>query len=317
MVFLTETWFKPSGDEAKIAAMVPTGYTFISAPRTTREGGGIALFYKTAIKFVKEDKTRYSDSFEQLTVKIKTSKSYLTCVCVYRLHPKRKHGITWDQFFNDFPMFLESLNKEKELLITVDFNLHFETDNALYVQRLKTALEEHNLHQLVYKASHRKNHMLDLLLVRELQHDIRDLCIEDKCISDHFVVSFLLKLSVPPGVKQKVKSRHLKSIDMDIFTSDIDTSLTQIECMTYVALKDSIKGFLDKHAAAREISVKPHKPAPWITPAVKAAKQKQRQAERQWRKLGTQVYRDIYIHHRKNTKSIVVAEKRQYLNEKC
>ncbi|GFS12173.1 hypothetical protein ElyMa_004852800 [Elysia marginata] len=35
-----------------------------------------------------------------------------------------------------------------------------------------------------------------------------------------------------------------------------------------------------------------------------------------WRKLGTQVHRDIYIHHRKNTKSIVVAEKRQYLNEK-
>ncbi|GFR76773.1 ATP-dependent DNA helicase [Elysia marginata] len=124
MVFLTETWFKPNGDEAKIAARVPIGYIFISAPRTTREGGGIALFYKTAIKIVKEDKTRQSDSFEQLTVKIKTSKSYLTCVCVYRLRPKKKHGITWDQFFNDFPMFLESLNKEKELLITGDFNLH-------------------------------------------------------------------------------------------------------------------------------------------------------------------------------------------------
>ncbi|GFR99248.1 ATP-dependent DNA helicase [Elysia marginata] len=103
---------------------------------------------------------------------------------------------------------------------------------------------------------------------------------------------------------------------MDIFTSDINTSLTQIECMTYVALKDSIKDILDKHAAEREISVKRRKPAPWITRAVKAAKQKQRKAERQWRKLGTQVHRDIYIHHRKNTKSIVVAEKRQYLNEK-
>ncbi|GFS03006.1 hypothetical protein ElyMa_004621900 [Elysia marginata] len=81
---------------------------------------------------------------------------------------------------------------------------------------------------------------------------------------------------------------------MDIFTSDIDTSLTQIECMTYVALKDSIKDILDKHAAEREISVKPRKPAPWITPAVKAAKQKQRQAERQWRKLGTQVHRHLH-----------------------
>ncbi|GFR70647.1 hypothetical protein ElyMa_000333300 [Elysia marginata] len=88
----------PDGDEAKIAAMVPTGYAFISAPRTTREGGGIALFYKTAIKFVKEDKTRYSDSFEQLTVKIKTSKSYLTCVCVYRLHPKKRYTIFTNLF---------------------------------------------------------------------------------------------------------------------------------------------------------------------------------------------------------------------------
>ncbi|GFR76434.1 hypothetical protein ElyMa_000482700 [Elysia marginata] len=33
-------------------------------------------------------------------------------------------------------------------------------------------------------------------------------------------------------------------------------------------------------------------------------------------KVGTQVHRDIYIHYRKNTKSIVLAEKRQYLNEK-
>ncbi|GFS04389.1 glutamate receptor subunit protein GluR2 precursor [Elysia marginata] len=76
-----------------------------------------------------------------------------------------------------------------------------------------------------------------------------------------------------------------------------------------MALKDNIKDILDKHTAEREISVKPRKPAPWITPAVKAAKQKQRQAERQWRKLGTQVHRDIYIHHRQNTKSIIMDSK--------
>ncbi|GFR86145.1 ATP-dependent DNA helicase [Elysia marginata] len=208
-------------------------------------------------------------------------------------------------------MFLESLNKEKEMLSIGDFDLHFETNIAPDVQKLKTLQEDYNLRQFVNKTTHRKNHILDLLLVRKLQHDIHGLSIEDN-VSLIMSLSFLWKLSVPPCVKQKVKSRRrLKSIDIDIFTLDVDTSLKQIEHVTYLALKDKTKDILDKHASGREISVKPRKPTPWITQAVKAAKQEQRQAERQWRKLGTQVYRDIYIHHRKNTKSIAVAEKRQ------
>ncbi|GFR97922.1 hypothetical protein ElyMa_004488200 [Elysia marginata] len=75
--------------------------------------------------------------------------------------------------------------------------------------------------------------------------------------------------------------------------------------MTYMALKH-IKDILDKHAPEREITVKPRKPAPWITPAVKAEKQKQRQAGRQRRKLGTQVRRHLHSPQ----------EGRQYLNEK-
>ncbi|GFS07224.1 hypothetical protein ElyMa_004725100 [Elysia marginata] len=46
--------------------------------------------------------------------------------------------------------------------------------------------------------------------------------------------------------------------------------------------------------------------APWITPAVKATKQKQRQAERQWRKLGTQLHRDIYIDHKRTQKVLLL-----------
>ncbi|GFR92686.1 hypothetical protein ElyMa_000873800 [Elysia marginata] len=96
---------------------------------------------------------------------------------------------------------------------------------------------------------------------------------------------------------------------MDIFTSDIDTSLTQIECMTYVALKDSIKDTLDKHAAEREISVKPRKPAPWITPAVKAAKQKQRQAERQCRSWGPK-YTETSTSTTERTQKVFLLQKR-------
>ena len=42
IMFLTETWMRSHGDEAKYADLTPPGYSLRSFPRATR-GGGLAV----------------------------------------------------------------------------------------------------------------------------------------------------------------------------------------------------------------------------------------------------------------------------------
>ena len=48
-MFVTETWLKTYGDEAKRVDIAPTGYCMESVPRATR-GGGLAVISPTSLK---------------------------------------------------------------------------------------------------------------------------------------------------------------------------------------------------------------------------------------------------------------------------
>ena len=49
LVFLTETWLKPLGDETDIVALTPPGYSMKSVPRINGTGGGLAVIFKNAL----------------------------------------------------------------------------------------------------------------------------------------------------------------------------------------------------------------------------------------------------------------------------
>ena len=54
IMLLTETWLRPAGDEAKIADLVPPGYSVLSFPRSAggsgAKGGGIAFVIRNSLK---------------------------------------------------------------------------------------------------------------------------------------------------------------------------------------------------------------------------------------------------------------------------
>ncbi|KAL8614982.1 hypothetical protein ACOMHN_029725 [Nucella lapillus] len=58
--------------------------------------------------------------------------------------------------------------------------------------------------------------------------DIIDLTFVDKQISDHFLISFSLRLCNPRRRTREVTSRKLKDIDLDVFKADVTTSLSII-----------------------------------------------------------------------------------------
>ena len=49
LVFLTETWLRPTGDECEMAAVTPPGFTLKSVPRTNGTGGGLAVLFKNSL----------------------------------------------------------------------------------------------------------------------------------------------------------------------------------------------------------------------------------------------------------------------------
>ena len=49
IVGITETWFKPKGDEVAIGNMTPAGYTFHHVPRMKKSGGGVGILYKSTL----------------------------------------------------------------------------------------------------------------------------------------------------------------------------------------------------------------------------------------------------------------------------
>ena len=49
LVFLSETWLRPVGDEADCAALTPPGFCLKSLPRQSGTGGGLAVLHRTSL----------------------------------------------------------------------------------------------------------------------------------------------------------------------------------------------------------------------------------------------------------------------------
>ncbi|KAL8561508.1 hypothetical protein ACOMHN_011190 [Nucella lapillus] len=109
-----------------------------------------------------------------------------------------------------------------------------------------------------------------------LQEDIIDLTFVDKQISDHFLISFSLRLCKPRRRTREVTSRKLKDIDLDVFKADVTTSLFIIspDAGDQAAQLNTCLGeLLDLHAPLTTRRVTDRTSAPWMTLDIKAAKQ--------------------------------------------
>ena len=136
-MFLTETWLRPSGDEAKCADLAPPGYSVHSFPRSSGaascRGGGIDFIVRDSLKQNVSCSTSfpfYHSCFEvdQLTITLHNQR--YNFFCIYRPPPNKKNAFTDTMFFDQFPEFLEYCDTiSGKVLIMDDFNIHFETLN--------------------------------------------------------------------------------------------------------------------------------------------------------------------------------------------
>jgi len=191
---LTETWLKPHIEDSQIA--IP-GYNILRSDRTTRKGGGTALYIQEDL-VVTKSKTFDDNYCEVVTCSIDSIKTVISCL--YR--PPDASDRSFFNALRSIDEFCEENTDDSyDLMITGDFNFpHISWEDNRMIsggnrsqQRLLTFMEDHLLSQYVNVAtrkdqnSHTEN-ILDLFLTNSAQI-IHSVSSEDTRLSDHEIIS--------------------------------------------------------------------------------------------------------------------------------
>ena len=316
LVFFTESWQKPEGDEVRLHTVSPPNFVPVSFPRLSgRRGGGICVLSRNSMTC---NSSRIPDypTFECTKSDVVLNGTNIMFVCIYRPPPSTVNGLTTVGFLSDFQDFLDTLTfLNKEVLIVGDINLHFDEPNDRYVKKMIDILSARNLIQIVNKPTHRNGHIIDWIIVDAQNTKLFNVNVLDKALSDHFVVTFDLNLKKPDSKVRKVKCRNIKAIDFNLFQKDLKERITNISHA--VDFNDVTRAVLDIHAPLRDRKVTVRNSAPWMTKEIKIAKAERRQAERKWRSSGHQlVFKNIYRLFHTKVKELIIAAKRMFYTNK-
>ena len=83
---LNETWLQPIDSDNFVASLAPPGYSILHSPRLTGQGGGLALIFRSFLKF-KLFRTRNlppPESFELMATKLSTGNKETIFLNIYR-----------------------------------------------------------------------------------------------------------------------------------------------------------------------------------------------------------------------------------------
>ena len=318
IVFLSETWLKQVGDEAKITELTPSGFILKNMPRTTGSGGGLAVLYRNSLAkavSIRSDCTAFT-TFDLCELRLYHQGRTLTFIFLYRPPPSKKNKLTSRIFVQEFQDLLDGHLATKDLFVIGDVNLHFDSDKETYSVLLKNALKDRNLDQLVNVPTHVKGHTLDWL-VTNASELIENLSIDDRGLSDHFLLSLHLRLEKLKKPKKTVTSRKLKDIDIASFKLDAAAKLSQLKDNDLlINYNTCLRKLLDSYAPLCTRTVTDRPSAPWMSDDIKAAKLLRRRAEREYKRTGLTVHRQVYVQAKNKVNRMVRDAKTCHITRK-
>ena len=138
----------------------------------------------------------------------------------------------------------------------------------------------------------------------------------DIALSDHFVIQFNLPYHRTKPEIKVINTRNIKSIDIDVFKSDLAHKFSECDKSSFFDFTCCIKETLDKFTPLKKRIVSSSPFVPWINIFVKAQKQVKRQAERLYRKTGLSIHKDIFKFQKNKTINVIKEEKRKYILQK-
>ena len=283
---------------------MPQWLQILDHTRSDRRGGGTGIIYHESLDVKKIDagvSVRNSYEFSEWIVK---SGGYsIRIAIIYRPPYSERHPVTTNVFLTEFPDYLESLLLCKERLLTTgDFNIHVDDCRNPDTQKFLDLLDSFDLQQHVKQPTHRDGHTLDLSITRKSETLVDDEPTVDLFISDHEAVFTRLGLSrqSPPTEKSnpptEIKTttyRKIKSINLDIFHSDIQACSLCDDKQFHTAddldayareYTTTLSALLDRHAPLKTRRRVTRPVVPWYIETIDNAKRERKKAERKWRK---------------------------------
>ena len=202
-------------------------------------------------------------------------------------------------------------------LILGDFNLHFDDSSDNYVKIMKSILEIRGLSQVIDVPTHVKKHTLDWVIT-DNAHTIGELHVTNKCLSDHFLVSFEITCVGKPRLRRRTITTRKTDIDDENSGADVRRLVESIQGSTdrVQTFTDTMCELLNLHAPFKQRTVTDRPSAPWMTLDIKQAKIERRQAERRWRSTKLKIHEDIFRRCNNSVKSLIRSAKFSYYNGK-
>ncbi len=268
IICITETWLTNEHFDSEI---LPIDFCIYRRDRESR-GGGILIGVKKSIP-----SRLYSIgcNAEFLAIEISTKPTVLLC-CVY-VPPNSPND-----YYTNIISSLRSLSTSNHIIILGDFNTPDINWNSLsgstfFSNELCELTFDMNLSQLITTPTHKHGNILDLVFTN-LPGQTQNLQVDNSTLfSDHFFITFDLKLNLPSSKSNKAKPLfNYSKTNLDILAfklSDImvDPNILINPENLWRYIKDTI-------LHARDISTPMFRPSPehprWLTPDIRHLQKK-------------------------------------------
>ena len=289
---ISETWLKESdNDWLKQSEFNRNGYKIFSEPRKDRSGGGLALIYCQTYK-VAQISSGCEPSFQHATWNILHKGLSATITGIYHPPYSQERPITNSQFIDEFGEFIPSvLGRSANCLIVGDFNIHTNDDENPDSFIFNEMLEALGLVQHIQFSTHKYGNTLDQVITKCDQSLSVATTSRGPAFSDHYAVHCRLNLiQADPEIKV-VKSRNLKSVDVNKLGQDIQNKLLNLDSSLELDLlteciENCFKETLDQHAPEKTHRITVRHKYPWYNNSIIEQKRIMRKAESVWRQYG-------------------------------
>lgn len=300
---ISETWFS-SQSNLTTSILKNSGYNIAHYFREKR-GGGVGIIWNNTLnsKVRSSSTNRSFDTFHYQCI-IFHGKFKINLMCVYRLQET-----SYSLFLDELDSLLSNQDPRYSLVLTGDFNIHFEKSDQSNVKELVDLTSSFGLKQFVSGPTNNFGHTIDLLFANCLIFDIED--IKPTCynLSDHYPVFFDLPDHSGPklSAKKSVQIRDIKSVNVPSFASDLSSSLStaladKVDNSSFSELlniyNNTVGNELNAVAPLKTRSFPTSASPSWMDAEYRTNRATRRRLEQKWKKSGHSNDKKLYVAQR-------------------
>ena len=302
---ITETWLS-SENNSTTSIVKSFGYSITHFYTENCRGTGVAIIFKNTVNVKPYNKfSSMFDSFQYRGVEISAKNQ--PSILIYVIY--RRQEFSKDIFEREIKHLLNFCHlTSNSVLLTGDFNYHFEKNLDNTVMRLNDLASTYGLSPLIEAATHKKGHALDQIFVNTWKIDVLAKEIIDIDISDHFPIHFDLLLHCNKiAQKKSITFRKLRDIDLEDFKNKVIGNLNLVmEHSTtlsfhqhYTVYSDVLSKTLNEVAplTTKVVSNTTSNPL-WMDSEFKNERKLRRKLEKTWKRTKTSDDRSAYVNQR-------------------